>query len=103
MLEELLRIIFGWPSALSGAVLLSLGVSFKRTWLTAVGAVLSAGFCAYVGLNPFPFRVLGPGVLAANGLAAVVLRKEGRLVSATLLLPYSLLLIYFAGALRHAW
>jgi len=101
MSAEWPQIVFGWPSALIGGVLLALGVSFRRAWLAAAGALVSAGFCIYVGLNPLPFRVLGPGVLLANVLAAVVLRKEGRLVATVLLLPYSLLLIYFAVAVRQ--
>lgn len=103
MSAEWPQIVFGWPSALGGGALLALGVSFRRAWLAAAGALLSAGFCVYVGLNPFPFRILGPGVLLANVLAAITLRKEGRFLATVLLFPYGLLLMYFAGAVLRTW
>ncbi|HEX9798687.1 MAG TPA: hypothetical protein VGC00_00815 [Thermoanaerobaculia bacterium] len=91
-------IVFGWPSAIAGAVLLGAAVIRLRADVALLGALVSAGFLTYVALNPLPLRAVGAGCLAANVACAVAV-KLGRRRAATLwLLPYLILLGWLAEA-----
>ena len=102
LLEIWPAVVFGWPSALGGLSLLALGIAFRQPWISALGALFSVGLCVYVSMNPLPFRIIGPLVLASNVASAVVLKKKGRLAAGVLLLPFSLFLAYMVYAIRSS-
>ena len=94
-------VLLGWPSALGGMIALALGALLRKPRLAAVGALLAAGFSVYVGLNPMPFRILGPLALLANaGSAVAVFRGRTRLALA-LLLPLLGIVVYLGGAVSR--
>ena len=97
-LEQWPTIVFGWPAAAAGAVLLVVGVVRSRAGVALVGALVAAGFLTYLALNPLPLRAVGIGCLVANVACAVAV-KLGRRRDATLwLLPYLILLGWLAEA-----
>lgn len=93
-------IVFGWPSALCGIALLILGIAWRNAWVAWVGAAVSAGFCAYVAMNPPPFRVIGLVALACNGLCAVAVARRAVLPAVALLLPFvlAICLLFYASS-----
>ena len=100
MFESWLAVFLGWPSAFGGAVFLFLGIIFKRPSVAALGAVLSAGFCLYLAMNPLPFRLLGLLALACNIASVFAIRRRNRLVALGLLLPFLLVSTYLVYAIR---
>lgn len=93
-------LVFGWPSALGGALLLVLGVALGRAWLATFGAVLAAGFCAYLAMNPLPFRLIGLLALACNVACVFAVRRQAPWTARALLLPFLVVLAYLAHAMR---
>src|SRR5262245_27428790 len=91
-------VVFGWPSAILGIALLVLGIVWRHPWVSAAGALASAGFCSYVALNPFPARLFGLAALACNILSVVAVRREATWPAAVLLLPFLLIIVWLAHA-----
>lgn len=88
MLEHWPAFVFGWPSAFGGAALLVLGLITRRSWFAGAGAIVSAGFCLYLAMNPFPSRVLGLVALAGNVSCPFAIRRGRLLRAALLVLPF---------------
>ena len=96
-------LFFGWPGAILGLVLLLAGIVTRISALAICGAVVAAGFCLYLSMNPFPFRLVGLIALTCNvASAATVVRKAPRLASFALLLPFVAAASYLVVALRSA-
>jgi len=93
-------IVFGWPSAFAGLVLLVLGIALRRAWLVGVGALVSAGFCAYLAMNPLPFRLLGLLAIAGNVLAVLAVHRRRLLLSCLALLPFLFVSCYLIYRMR---
>lgn len=83
-------VVYGWPSALSGLALLALGPVLRRAWLSAIGAVLSAGFCAYMLMSPPPVRWLGAIALIGNFSSVAAVHQKKHAVAYLLLVPFFL-------------
>lgn len=90
-------IVFGWPSAVGGAILLAAGVLRLRAGVALAGVLVSAGFLTYIALNPMPLRAVGIGCLIANVACAVAVRLRRRRDAVLWLLPYLALVVYLAG------
>lgn len=95
-------VVFGWPSAFGGAIFLVLGIVLRKAWVAGIGALLSAGFCAYIGMNPLPFRLLGPLAFAANVLSAVAVWRRASLLACAFLLPFIAVSSYLVYAIRSS-
>ena len=93
-----LMVVFGWPSAVLGGVLLIAGVLRQNTKLSIVGALVSTGFCIYVSLNPAPFRWLGLLAVSGNFLSAFAVRKHSYALAAISVIPFFLVALYLAVA-----
>jgi len=93
-------VAFGWPSGFGGAIFLLAGIALRNARVAAVGALLSAGFCAYIGMNPFTFRLMGPIALASNILSVVAVRHRATLSACALLLPFLATSGYLAYTIR---
>ena len=93
-------VVFGWPSAFGGAILLIAGIVLRNVWVAALGALLSAGFCVYIGMNPFPFRLMGPIAFASSVLSVVAVQRRATLSACAFLLPFLAISGYLAYAIR---
>lgn len=63
---------------------------------------MSAGFCLYLAMNPFPFRLLGLLALAGNIASVVALQRRTRLLALGLVLPFLLVSTYLVYAIRSS-
>ena len=96
-------VAFGWPAAILGLALLVAGIATRIPALAICGAVVAAGFCLYLSMNPFPFRLVGLLALAGNAAsAATVVRRAPRVASLALLLPFVGAASYLVFAFRSA-
>ena len=91
-------IVFGWPSAILGCVLLASGIVLRNAKVTAIGAVVATGFCAYVSMNPPPIRWLGLVAFASYWLSVVAIWRRLPGWAAALMLPFIVLVILVAYA-----
>jgi hypothetical protein len=80
-------IVFGWPAATIGGFLLVFGIIRQKAWLCVAGAILAAGFCTYMALNPPPARWIGLFALAGNFVCAVAVRRRAIKLAAFSLTP----------------
>lgn len=94
-------IIFGWPSAVLGGILLVAGIVRRSTKFSIAGAVVSAGFCVYISMNPAPFRWLGLLALSANFLSAFAVRKHAYAFAAISTMPFFLISLFLAYAVLN--
>jgi len=81
-------IVFGWPAATIGGFLLVFGIIRQKAWLCVAGAILAAGFCMYVALNPPPARWIGLFALAGHLLCAFAVRRRATKLAAVSLTPF---------------
>ncbi len=89
-------ILLGWPSALGGAALLLAGIARRSSWLAALGAGVSAGFCYYLSLHPLPFGLLGLLAAGGNILSVVAVHRKRQAAALALLAPFLLVTAYLA-------
>lgn len=94
-------IVFGWPSAFIGLALLVVGIVVRKTWVVGLGALVAAGFCVYLAMNPMPFRLLGLFAIASNGCAAIAVQRRRLLLASTCLLPFLAVSAYLVVAVRN--
>ena len=95
-LQYLPAIIFGWPSAIVGGLLLFVGIFRLSSKLSITGAVISAGFCFYIFASPPPLRWIGLLSFAGNILSIVAVRKKVPTVAAVFIAPFVLVTVYLA-------
>jgi len=84
-------IVFGWPSALAGGVLLVAGVATRKSWLSAAGAFVASGFCAYLALHPPPLRWFGIVAMTCNWLSVTAVSRGRVGWAVASLVPFALL------------
>jgi hypothetical protein len=97
-LEYFFVVFFGWPAAIVGSILIITGISLGKHHLCFLGAVVSAGFCVYISMNPMPFRVLGLLALLSNFACALAVQRSARRLASVLTLPYLVVGGYLAYA-----
>lgn len=91
-------ILFGWPAAIAGTVLIAAGIWRQKARMALVGAFLAAGFCLYVAINPAPFRQVGLVALVSNFLSAYAVRRRTTETAVVFALPFLALELYLAWA-----
>ncbi len=91
-------LVLGWPSAVAGAALLVAGVATDSRGLTALGALVASGFCAFVGMHPPPAGWLGLAALVTNWLAALAIARRARSLAAVALVPFIVTLVLVGHA-----
>jgi hypothetical protein len=94
-------VVFGWPGAIVGGALLVAGVVLRRTGFSITGVLVSAGFCAYVTMNPAPLRWLGLPAIVGNLLSAVAVQKKAHMLAAVSMTPFFALAIWLAYAVLN--
>lgn len=97
-MESWTQIVLGWPSALGGAVFIFWGLASRKAWVSITGALPALGFCAYVRMNPAPFRWFGILAVIGNFLSAVAVRRGAIHLGAAAALPFFILVAYVASA-----
>jgi len=91
-------IVFGWPSAILGWILLASGMVLRKAKVTAIGAAVATGFCAYVSMNPPPIRWFGLVAFAGNWVSVVAIRRRSPGWAAASMLPFIVLIMLAAYA-----
>ena len=91
-------VVFGWPSAILGGTLLIVGVIRRSVKLAVIGAIVSAGFCVYISLNPAPFRWLGLLAISGNFLGPVMVRRNAHALAGISITPFVLVTLFLAYA-----
>lgn len=94
-------IIFGWPSAILGGILLLVGIFRRNAMLSIAGAVVAAGFCLYISLNPAPFRWLGLVAVTGNFMSAIAVRRNATVLATLSIIPFFLVAVYLAYAVLN--
>jgi len=97
-MQAIAIIIFGWPGAIVGTVLMATGIVLSKPGLSFSGAVIATGFCLYIAMNPPPFRWIGLLALLCNFLSAVAVRRQATAAATTLVIPFLLMESYLAYA-----
>jgi hypothetical protein len=97
-MQAIAIIVLGWPGAIVGTVLIAAGIFLRKPQLSFLGAVIAAGFCLYIAMNPAPFSWLGLLALLCNFLSAVAVRRQATAAATTLAVPFLALEIYLAYA-----
>lgn len=87
-MENLLyKVILGWPSAVLGLSFLTLGVIYRKTTLSVVGAIAATGFCLFVSTYYAPFSFALLLVIVSNWASVVYLSKGKRGIASALIAP----------------
>lgn len=94
-------IVFGWPSAALGAILLITGVVRRNAVWNVAGTAVSAGFLLYVSLNPSPFRWFGILAIGGNLLSALAVRKQAYALAGISIVPFFLVSLILAYAVLN--
>ncbi|MGI9263489.1 MAG: hypothetical protein ACR2QU_01085 [Gammaproteobacteria bacterium] len=97
-MQAIAIIVLGWPGAILGTLLIAAGIFLKKSQLSFLGAVIAAGFCLYIAMNPAPFSWIGLLALLCNFLSAVAVWRQATAVAAALAIPFIALEIYLAYA-----
>ncbi|MFN7941617.1 MAG: hypothetical protein U0X73_08440 [Thermoanaerobaculia bacterium] len=93
-------LVFGWPSAIAGFVLLAVGSAARKSWLSGLGAAVSTGFCFYLAMNPAPAGVLGLLAIGGNACAVLAAHRRRSLLAAICLIPFLVASSYLVAAIR---
>ncbi len=91
-------ILFGWPSAIIGALFLISGIVLKNRKFGIIGAIIAMGFCLFTSLYPPPIRWLGISALMSNWISALWNWNYKIIWQTIFLLPMILLIILVAYA-----
>ena len=97
-MQAIAIIVLGWPGAIVGTGLIAAGIFLRKSQLSFLGAVIAAGFCLYIAMNPAPFSWLGLLALLCNFLSAVAVRRQATAAATALAIPFLALAIYLAYA-----
>lgn len=97
-MEILAIMVFGWPSAILGIVLLACGIIYKKARVSAAGAIIATGFCAYISLYPTLIRWIAVAAFAGNWASVFALTRRSVLWATASILPFVVLIIFMAYA-----